>query len=342
MSKASWIVGAAVAGAGAGALTSYIAWRRHGQKFGLAPPRPARKGDDPYAFNPWTPEARKKRLAKEFMSIRSNKIKEFVPSKLPEHVEPFADYMIRAAKKPVTGREVAKAYILTVGSMRRAAINAKKVKARWRDYPGPKSGLVRPEDVLGELLKSPAGQRYLDAAEKGRFDARAAKTLAGRFGAWGFEPTFRQQLKNAVALADDAPTINRILKKGRRSTWYNYVTKNIPGVSLAKSGFLASLMGRGDIATADARELNFWLCAPDKWNIGKHKCERPLATKFDVNDLVDEDFMDVFNKKMSTLKMKMPAKYKPFRLHLTHHALWDRVGNSKTTHADIIDAMEKA
>ena len=45
---------------------------------------------------------------------------------------------------------------------------------------------------------------------------------------------------------------------------------------------------------------------------------------------------------MSGLKMTMPAKFKPFSLHLAHHALWDKIGGSKTTHADIIDAMRNA
>ncbi len=305
----------------------------------LAPPAP---GHGTTKFDPWSAEERKKRLATEFMAIRSKKIKGFVPRELPEHIYPFAEYMRRAADKEVTPREVAKAYILTVGSMRRAAINVKKVRAKWRGYKGPKTGMVRPEDVLGELLKSPVGQRYLDAAEQGRFDARAARTLSKRFGVWGFEPTFHKQLKTAVTLADDASTIDRLLKRGRRSTWYNYVTNRVSGVSMAKAGFFASLMGRGDIATADARELDFWLCEPDEWHIPKGKCDRPFAAKFEASRFVDEDFMDIFNKKMSGLKMKMPAKYKPFSLHLTHHALWDKVGKSKTTHAEIIDAMEKA
>lgn len=337
-----WVVGSTVTGLAAGTVIAIVHARRANTRLALAPPRPARKGDDPYVFNPWTSEARKKRLAKEFMTIRSPKIKDFVPDSLPSHVRPFADYMARASKQAITPRDVAKAYIMTVGSMRRAAINASKVKDRWPGYPGPGSGKVRPEDALGELLKSPAGQRYLDAAERGDYDAKAAKTLAKRFGAWGFQPTFQKQLKHAVALAKDAPTINRIIKKGNRPTWYRYVKKHVPGVSVAKSGFLASLWGRGDIATADARELNFWLCAPNNWDVKKRACKRPLAKKFDLNDLVDQDFMDVFNKKIAGLKMKMPAKYKPFKLHLTHHALWDRVGGTKTTHNDIIDAMKNA
>jgi hypothetical protein len=29
----------------------------------------------------------------------------------------------------------------------------------------------------------------------------------------------------------------------------------------------------------------------------------------------------------------------PFYQHLTHHAVWDKVGDTQTTHQDIIDAM---
>jgi len=329
----------ALAGVGL-AVGAWYYLSRTRRQLALAPPAPRLK--ERYAFDPWTSEAQKQRLAQEFMSIRSKKIREFIPDELPVHVYPFAEYMRRVSDHDITPREVAKAYIMTVGSMRRSAIGAKKVRARWRDYPGPKTGKVRPEDVLGELLKSPVGQQYLDAAERGQFDTAAARSLSKKFGAWGFEPTFHKQLKTAVTLADDAPAINRVLKRGSRAAWYNYVTKKISGVSLAKAGFLASLMGRGDIATADARELNFWMCATDKWQIAKKTCERPLASKFDDGELVDENFMDLFNKKMSSIKMSMPAKYKPFYLHLAHHALWDRIGDTKTTHSQIIDAMENA
>jgi hypothetical protein len=250
--------------------------------------------------------------------------------------------MIKMSDRPIGSRDVVKAYMMTVGSMRRAAINAGKVRARWRDFPGAKSGLVRPEDVLGDLMQSAAGQRYLDAAASGRFDTKSAKVMAHRFGAWGFEPTFYKQLRQAVKLGEQAPTINRLLKQSPRARWYNYVEDHVSGVSMAKAGFFASLLGRGDIATADARELNFWLCPVKKWDANNRRCISPLGDRFDIGDLVDDDYMHVFNMKMRALKMRMPQRYKPFYEHLAHHALWDAVGRTETTHAEIIDAMENA
>ena len=309
---------------------------------GLAPPSPRAAKLIDIAFNPWAPEARRRRAAQEFLDVRAKSVREIVPRELPKHIYPFAEYMRQMSEHPISSRDIIKAYLVTVGSMRRAAIGADKVRAQWKNFPGPKSGSVRPEDVLGDLLESPAGQTYLQAATKGRFDKKAAKTIVNHFGAWGFKPTFYKQLKHAVTLGEDAPSIDRILKQGRRRSWYRYVEKRVPGVSIAKAGFLASLLGRGDMATADARELNFWLCPLHEWERDKRKCRTPLGDRYDVNDLVDDDFMHVFNKKMRALRMRMPPRYKPFYEHLAHHALWDAVAETKTSHQNIIDAMKNA
>jgi hypothetical protein len=328
---------------------------------GLAPPA-ALKRDKPagYAFDPWTSEAEQKRLAKYFMDVRSKEAKALVPKILPEHIHPYAEFMVRQSERPVTGRDIVKAYLLTVGSMQRQAIcpgkqaqgckadsvgeNPATGKARWENHPFQnRKSRIRPEDALGVLLQSPVGQRYLNAAEKGHYDSRAAETLARNFSGWGFQNRFAEQLREAPRLASDQKKIARILRKGTRPSWYRYVQKNIPGVSIAKAGFLASMLGRGDMATADARELQFWLCGKGNWDIEKRTCLFPISKSFDeVSSLTDEGFMKIFNARMKALKIQMPDRYKPFYAHLAHHALWDEVGRSKTTHGDIIEAMETA
>jgi hypothetical protein len=310
---------------------------------GLAPPAKAQKDKIETLFDPWSPKAEKKRLAKYFMDARSDEARALAPKTLPRHIKGYAEFMRRQSQRQMTPRDIAKAYLLTVGSMQRAAQDASKVCANWKTYPGTCAGKVRPEDVLGDLLRSDAGQTYLNALDAGRYDEAAAKTLAKRYSSFGFENTFRKQLRKAVDLGKDADKINKLLKKGTRPSWYKYVRKNIPGVSTAKAGFLASLMGRGDMATADARELRFWLCPEPNWDRKKRTCSWPIAKQFDKPDkVIDDAFMDIFNKRMKALNVKMPTKYRPFYEHLAHHALWDAIDRTKTTHAEVVEAMEKA
>ena len=327
---------------------------------GLAPPAPRRARElEDYPFDPWAPEAEKKRLAQMFLKSRGKEAQSLAPAELPRHVYPYGDFMARQAGRDITGRDVVKAYLLTVGSVQRGAICAtvdKKAKCkhdsvgsnpntgepRWPSHPF-KTTRVRPEDALGALLKTSAGQRYLDAAARGKFDAKAASTLTKRFSGWGFHNKFAEQLRLAPKLGAEAGEINRLLKTGTKPAWYRYVEKNVPGISLAKSGFFASMMGRGDIPTADARELAFWMCPPGHWEPGKRACKFPLSQSHDVSsEFVDRPFMALFTKRMQQLRMDMPPRFKPFYEHLAHHALWDAVGDTKTTHAEIIEAMESA
>ena len=42
------------------------------------------------------------------------------------------------------------------------------------------------------------------------------------------------------------------------------------------------------------------------------------------------------------MKVTLAPELQPFYQHLTHHAVWDKIGKSITTHADIVKAMTTA
>jgi len=319
----------------------------------MIPPAPG--VELPSGLNPWSASAQKKRLAKEFVNVRSQQVQEVIPQglPLPEHVKPFAEYMARRADKRVTNRDIVKAYLLTVGSMQRSAISPQKVEEYWPAFEPRRSGKIRPEDVLGKLLESPAGQRYLNAAEQGRYDAQAATAIAGAFDSFGLGNRFRKQLADAPEIAAHGNEIRKRLR-GSRAGWYQFIGNGgMPGINLSKSGFVAALLGRGDIATADAREINFWTCPPTGWDSSKKQCKFPAVGymakgkwhpgQFEsLKDLVTPTYLELLNRSMRSLKVQMPERYQPFYEHLAHHTFWDRVGGTKTTHQEIIDAMELA
>lgn len=337
-----------------GATVAAFAWgyvSRRRNRLGMVAPAAQ---DSDYPVNPWTAAAEKKRLAHQFLDVRTKRVRELVPRglPLPEHVKPFAEYMARRAGTPVTDRDIVKAYLLTVGSIQRSAISPKKVSEYWPDFEQTRPGKLRPEDVLGQILFTPAGQRYLTAAAQGRYDAQAATAVAGVFDAFGLGNTFRKQLAIAPKLAQRGDVIRKKLK-GPRSGWYKFIDGgNVPGVKLAKAGFLAALLGRGDIATADARQVNFWTCPPGSWNDEKKSCAFPFLARtvkgvwrpgqFEEKEGIDPTYLEVLNHKMRALKVNMPARYQPFYEHLAHHVFWDRIGGTKTTHQEIIEAMELA
>lgn len=120
------------------------------------------------------------------------------------------------------------------------------------------------------------------------------------------------------------PPITSALTNPDPKAYYDWAQEYLPGIAAAKVGFFASLLGRGDIPTFDAREINLWFPegkgAP-KWS--------------DVEEL---------KEKIDDFPMKLRPGDEPARAHLVHHALWDQFSEtpSATTHEELIEAMQFA
>jgi hypothetical protein len=208
------------------------------------------------------------------------------------------------------------------------------------------TGLVRPEDVMAQLLFTPEGARYLDEAARGRFDKRAAASLADRMTCFGLvypragrdlkdpkvvkasKGLFISDLKRAVTMAKHTPELNHALTLPPKQYWA-YVKKNVYGVGPAKAGFFAALLGRGDIPTFDAREIELWQ---------RRKGDKKLDPTWPDVEKLTQRFKD--------FPMALDPVYEANRSHLVHHALWDAFSSgdrpSKTTHGSIIRAMQFA
>lgn len=180
---------------------------------------------------------------------------------LPKHIEPFGRYMALAAAEPMTPRRLVKAFVVTRSSVQRQGVPKKTVCKVYPEYtPLPRHsdpGIVRPEDVMARLLFSPAGARYLDAAEGGRFDDAAARELANRMQCFGLidnpQGLYADMRYAATKVSTRALAIAEALKAAPDQYWA-FVKKNLKGIGPSKAGFFAALLGRGDIPTFDARE----------------------------------------------------------------------------------------
>jgi hypothetical protein len=222
-----------------------------------------------------------------FTVDRGKFIKQLVPRKIPKHLIPYADFMVKSSKRPVSPRQLVTAYLLTTGSMMRSAVKPATV---LEHVPYAKVGTakVRPEDVLAQILRSPDGKAYLAAAAKGRYNAKAARKISKQYAWAGLRHVFAKQLRAAPQLALEAGKVTKILRNtatsrdrtASRLDWYKFVKKNMSGVSTAKAGFVASMLGRGDMATADAREINFWWCPPGKYNADRPRCSISMQKRY--------------------------------------------------------------
>ncbi len=116
-----------------------------------------------------------------------------------------------------------------------------------------------------------------------------------------------------AALADPNP-----------KAYYEWAQEYLPGIAAAKVGFFASLLGRGDIPTFDAREINLWF--PEGKGTPKWR---------DVEEL---------KEKIDDFPMELRPGDEPARAHLVHHALWDQFSPNPTatTHEELVEAMQLA
>jgi hypothetical protein len=260
--------------------------------------------------------------------------------KLPEHIRPYAEFMERAAKRKPTAREIAKAFVITRSSVQRQARTvpavckySPEISRLVREMEVSSKDKIRPEDVMSRLLLSKDGQEYLELVSSGQWEypSRSAYSLSQQTRCFGFADTLQEDMEAAAKLAAKSDEIATALRTMSPEEWVRYVQKNIPGVSSAKAGFIAALLGRGDVPTFDARELKLW-----------RKDRRTGADGVDVKPV---DVM-ALRKKIASWKMDLEPRHEPFRQHLVHHALWDAYPEkgpaTRTTHSEVVRAMELA
>ena len=263
-------------------------------------------------------------------------------SEIPSHVLSFGQFMDqtaqRAAREGLRPRDLIKAYTITRASIQRQAINSDKLRAAGFDLPPNITGKIRPEGAFGEWLHSPAGQSYLDAAEKGQQHEAAIQNAAQVMKPFGKDNDLIDALRWAAGnLPGKEGQVSQLVAAGREKAstpdeWRAF-TKNIRGIGPSKSGFVASLMGRGDQPTLDARQIILHTGNPAK------EASRYVARKG------GEGGAEAVNRlatRQEAMNLSLPQELSPYYQHLAHHAVWDKAGDEETTHQDVMQAMQHA
>jgi hypothetical protein len=262
---------------------------------------------------------------------------------IPSHVEKFGDFMDNIAKRAgssgLTPRDLIKAYTITRSSIQRRAADVSKLRASGLALPEEMTGEIRPEGAFGEWLHTPAGQAYLDAAEKGKVHQTAIQNAIQVMAPFGRHKTDIPDALTwaALNLPGKEKQVSELVHAGHlmASTpddWRAF-TQHIRGVGPSKSGFLASLMGRGDQPTLDARQIILHTGRPTK-EAGKYIAKKGGAGGVEA--------VDRLAARQSAMNLSIPDRLKPYYQHLTHHAVWDKAGNDQTTHEDVVRAMHHA
>lgn len=256
---------------------------------------------------------------------------------IPSHVEDFGSFMDEMARKAATSglspRDLIKAYAITRSSIQRRSQTADKLRTAGLDLHPDITGSIRPEGAMAEWLKSPMGQRYLDAAEVGKVDQDAVDHAQKVMQPFGLKAESDALPWAAENLHDKHTTVSDMVKRAVSSNspvaeWREF-GKGLRGIGTAKAGFVASMLGRGDQPTLDARQVVLQTGMPTS------AAKSPMRR-------AGFEAVDRLAARQTALNPKMDAGLEPFRQHLTHHAIWDKAGNEQTTHSDVIDAMRNA
>lgn len=262
---------------------------------------------------------------------------------IPSHVEKFGDFMDniaqRAAGSGLTPRDLIKAYTITRSSIQRRAADVDRLRASGLALPEEMTGKIRPEGAFGEWLHTPAGQAYLDAAEKGKIHQTAIQNAVQVMAPFGRHQTDIPDALTwaALNLPGKEKQVSELVHSGHlmASTpeeWRAF-TQHIRGVGPSKSGFLASLMGRGDQPTLDARQIILHTGRPTS------EASKYIAKKGGAGGV---EAVDRLSARQSAMDLSLPDRLKPYYQHLAHHAVWDKAGGDETTHEDVVRAMHHA
>jgi len=252
---------------------------------------------------------------------------------LPEHVGPYADYMremnAKAQSGELTPRDFVKAYTITQSSIGRGGLSHSTATKRGMKLPNT-GGEVRPEGAFAEWLGSPMGQKYLEASMRGEDHPEALADLREKFAPFGKQNAQVEAMQYAT---QNAPSLGERLNKaitGSKADYRKYAG-GIRGIASAKSGFIGSLLGRGDLPTLDARQLNLHSLS--------HPTKTPEGMMSRGKGLGGQEAVDRLIARQEALGYNIPNELKPYEQHLIHHDVWDQRGGTQTTHKDLTKAM---
>lgn len=254
-------------------------------------------------------------------------------TEIPDYIQSgYGEFMkeqqARAKAGKLSPRDLLKAFTITQSSIGRGGLSHATATKTGMKLPNT-GGEVRPEGAFAEWLGSPMGQKYLNAAEQGLIDPAALADIQQKFSPFGKHNQLIDQMAYA---AHTIPGMSKGMNKAVTGSTEDYRdwAEGLKGIAGAKSGFIGSMLGRGDLPTLDARQLNLHTL-PAKVGVGSIMSRgKGKGAREAVDRLI---------ARQNAMSLKIDPSMAPHYQHLTHHAVWDAMGNNETTHDDLMRAM---
>ena len=261
---------------------------------------------------------------------------EEVPAYIQDNFGRFMQEQAERARRGEMGpRDLLKAYGITRSSVMRTGRKLDDVERLGLKIYDPEPGLIRPEGAFSSWLLSPAGQKYLDLAEQGVADTDSIEDIRRKFRVFGMQNMLADDLRYAAEnLAPKGYELNEMLF-APIDEWRGF-TEGIKGVSSGKSGFPASMLGRGDIGTFDAREIKGHTGMSSE-DAGKYMSRSRQGRPIGGYEAVDR-----MGDRQRAMDVRIEPDLEPYYQHLVHHGNWDALEGDQTTHNDLIRALRHA
>ena len=248
----------------------------------------------------------------------------------------FGQFMLdqteRARRGEMGPRDLLKAYGITRSSVMRTARKLHDIESAGLKIYDPESEMIRPEGAFSSWLMSPAGQKYLELAEQGVADTDSIEDIRRKFRVFGMQNMLADDLRYAAEnLAPKGRELNEMLF-APIDDWRGF-TEGIKGVSSGKSGFPASMLGRGDIGTFDAREIkgHTGMSSEDAGKfMSRSRQGRPIG---------GYEAVDRMGDRQRAMDVRIDPALEPYYQHLVHHGNWDAFEGDQTTHNDLIRTL---
>jgi len=278
---------------------------------------------------------------------------------VPGYLDAVADFLRTQREKVVNGelttRDVAKAYLLTLGSIGAGPINLDTfVKSTGlvpsADFVTVERGVakVRPEEAVALWMFTPAGQRALDALEGGHVRQRDFAGLMRVRDAYGRNDIrnngFRRSTTGLRSLYDIKTLTDELNAARGASGPMGEIVRSMMGISHGKEGFIKHLLGIGDTPTVDSVAINFWLTGQgDIRDVQTPAAQlaRDVKTVLLPKDYARAELADRIQQQVQAVATRLGMDPETAG-HLLHHWLWDKARGTETSHAGMMRAMAMA
>jgi hypothetical protein len=252
---------------------------------------------------------------------------------LSDDAKAYLDHMLEMHQKALSGglsaRDVIKGHFITTTSMQRQAIPVGALRKAGIEIP---EGVeyVRPEEAAALWLKTPMGQKYLNAAEKGQPDREAIADAVSVLDPFGHHTALVWNLKAAAEkLPGLEKTITDMVQRGAPIDEWRILARSLPGIKDGKVGFFAATVGHGGVPVLDARVRDALIATPNSADLRLRKKE--------VDELMK--LAERVYKRLPDEGFNVGDRFRPF---VGHQMLWGLDGHPGQMVREYLKALRTA